>query len=252
MAEVPPVSAAWSVSPRICSLYFAVKLRRFGTAVNSVEATLGVAIPGATDTTKAGTSGEHAKGVGRRNSDSRMPHSCWHGGIVPVLCPHNKREENVAIKAGEVPGDWENKPSKHSRKGLDARWTRKPGASHYGTRNEINVDRKHQLIRQYHVTDATHHSQAVDALLTRGTTGSGVWAGTAWRSAGIGAVLKARKLTSHIHRKGQRGKPLTGQARQSNRTKSSLRVLSASNQKRRRTALKTDKNRDALQMNCCN
>ena len=36
----------------------------------------------------------------------------WHGGIVPVLCPHNKREENVAIKAGEVPGDWKNKPSK--------------------------------------------------------------------------------------------------------------------------------------------
>ena len=33
-------------------------------------------------------------------------------GIVPVLCPHNKREENVAIKAGEVPGDWKNKPSK--------------------------------------------------------------------------------------------------------------------------------------------
>ena len=47
----------------------------------------------------------------------------WHGGIVPVLCPHNKREENVAIKAGEVPGDWENKPSKHSRKDLDARWS---------------------------------------------------------------------------------------------------------------------------------
>ena len=158
---------------------------------------------------------------------------------MPVLCPHNKREENVAIKAGEVPGDWENKPSKHSRKDLDARWseedqktvrgtvfpTSKPGASHYGTKNHINVDRKHQLIRRYHVTDAaTHDSQAVDALLTRGNTGSGVWADAAWRSAGIEAVLKARKLTSHIHRKGKRGKPLTGQARQSNRTKSSLRV----------------------------
>ena len=37
-------------------------------------------------------------------------------------------------------------------------------------------------------------------------------------------MLKARKLTSHIHRKGQRGKPLTQQAQNSNRTKSTLRV----------------------------
>ena len=37
-------------------------------------------------------------------------------------------------------------------------------------------------------------------------------------------MLKARGLTSHIHRKGQRGKPLTGQASKSNRTKSTVRV----------------------------
>ena len=37
-------------------------------------------------------------------------------------------------------------------------------------------------------------------------------------------MLKARGLTSHIHRKGQRGRPLTGQASKSNRTKSSVRV----------------------------
>ena len=150
--------------------------------------------------------------------------------IVPVLCPHNKREENVAIKAGEVPGDWENKPAKRSQKDVDARCTmtigtRKHGASHCGYKNHINVDRKHQLIRRYHVSDAaTHGSQVVDKLLTRGNTGSGVWADAAWRSAGIEAVLKARKLTSHIHRKGQRGKPLTGQAQKSNRTKSVVRV----------------------------
>lgn len=64
----------------------------------------------------------------------------------------------------------------------------------------------------------------MDALLTRDNTGSGVWADAAWRSVGIEALLKARKLTRHIHRKGKRGKPQTGQARQSNRTKSSLRV----------------------------
>ena len=38
------------------------------------------------------------------------------------------------------------------------------------------------------------------------------------------AKLRALKLTSHIHRKGKRGKPLTEQAKGSNRTKSSVRV----------------------------
>lgn len=38
------------------------------------------------------------------------------------------------------------------------------------------------------------------------------------------AKLRDRKLKSHIHRKGKRGKPLTEQAKKSNRTKSSARV----------------------------
>ena len=145
--------------------------------------------------------------------------------IVPVPHNHNKREENVAIKAGEVPEDWEKKPAKRSQKDVDARWTKKHGTSHYGYKNHVNVDQKHKLIRRYHVTDAAvHDSQAVDRLLTRGNTGSGVWADAAYRSAEIEATLKARKLTSHIHRKGKRGKPLTQQAQKSNRTKSTVRV----------------------------
>ena len=103
--------------------------------------------------------------------------------------------------------------------------TSKHGAAQYGTRNPLNLDRKHKLIRRYHVTDAAvHDSQVVDELLTRGNTGSGVWADTACRSAGIKAVVRARKLTRHIHCKGQRAKPLTGQARKINRPKSTVRV----------------------------
>ena len=129
--------------------------------------------------------------------------------IVPVRCPHNTRAENAAIKAGEVPEDWADKP----------------GKSHYGYKNHVNVDRMHKLIRRYHVSDAAvHDSQAVDPLLTRGNTGSGVWADAAYRSEDMEAKLKARKLTSHIHRKGKRGKPLTEQAKGSKRTKSSVRV----------------------------
>ena len=103
--------------------------------------------------------------------------------IVPVPRNHNTRDENRTIKNGKVPQDWSGTPAKRSQKDTDARWTRKHGKSHYGYRNHVNVDRRHKLVRRYHVTDAAlHDSQAVDFLLMRGNTGSGVWADAAYRS----------------------------------------------------------------------
>jgi len=130
--------------------------------------------------------------------------------IVPVPRNHNTRDENAAIKKGEEPEDWENKPDMRCQKDLYARWTKKHGKSHYGYKNHLSVDRKHKL--------------AVDHLLMRGNTGSGVWADAAYRSKEVEAKLRDRKLKSHIHRKGKRGKPLTDQAKGSNRTKSTVRV----------------------------
>ncbi len=37
---------------------------------------------------------------------------------------------------------------------LDARWTKKHGKNHYGYKNHVNVERKHKLVRRYHVSDA--------------------------------------------------------------------------------------------------
>ena len=145
--------------------------------------------------------------------------------IVPVPRNHNTRGENAAIKKGEVPEDWADKPAKRMQKDVDARWTKKHGKSHYGYKNHVNVDRKHKLVRRYHVSDAAlHDSQAVDHLLMRGNTGSGVWADAAYRFEEMEAKLCAQNLKSHIHRKGKRGKPLTEQAKGSNRTKSTVRV----------------------------
>ena len=46
-----------------------------------------------------------------------------------VAVPHNlnTRDENKAIKNGDVPKDWANKPAKRSQKDVDARWTKKHG-----------------------------------------------------------------------------------------------------------------------------
>ncbi|ASP23665.1 transposase DDE domain protein (plasmid) [Antarctobacter heliothermus] len=158
--------------------------------------------------------------------------------IVPVPRNHNTRDENAAIKNGEAPEDWADKPAKRSQKDTDARWTKNHGKSYYGYKNHVNVDRQHKLVRRYHVRDAAQHpshglqtnhcraadSQAVDHLLMRGNTGSGVWADAAYRSEETEAKLRACKLKSHSHRKGKRGKPLTEQAKGRNRTKSSVRV----------------------------
>jgi IS5 family transposase len=150
---------------------------------------------------------------------------------------HNGKEESEAIKAGEVPEDWKDKPLKLRQKDVDARWTKKNGMSHFGYKNHVNVDRKHKLVRSWHVTDAAaHDSQAVDKLLSRTNTARDVWAGhhrcaigpsddgDAYRSAEIEAKLKTAGLRSRIHRKGRRNHPLGERAKQGNRTKSSVRV----------------------------
>ena len=145
--------------------------------------------------------------------------------IVPVPRNHNTRDENKAIKNGEVTEGWADKPAMRSQKDTDARWTKKHGKSHYGYKNHVNVDRQHKLVRCYHVSNAAvHDSQAVDHLLMQGNTGAGVWADTAYRSEEMEAKLRARGQKSHIHRKGRRGKPLSEQGKGSNRTKSAVRA----------------------------
>ncbi len=67
--------------------------------------------------------------------------------IVPVLRNHNTHDKNAALKKGEVPESWENKPARRCQKDLDACWTKNHGKSHYGYKNHMNVDRKHKLVR---------------------------------------------------------------------------------------------------------
>ena len=144
-----------------------------------------------------------------------------------VKAPRNRntRKENEAIKNGEVPEEWEEKPAKLRQKDLDARWARKNGETHYGYKNHVNVDREHKLVRIFHVTDASvHDSQAVDHLLDTGNSSSEVWADSAYRSKAIEEKLREKGLKSRIHQRGSRGKPLSGRCKQENRTRSKVRA----------------------------
>ena len=60
----------------------------------------------------------------------------------------------------------------------------------------FNVDRRHKLVRRYHVSDAAEHdSQVLDDILDGSPTRLlGVWADSAYRSALIEAALKEKSV----------------------------------------------------------
>jgi len=67
-------------------------------------------------------------------------------------------------------------------------------------------------------------AQKLRNVLDPANTASGVWADSAYRSAEIEAALAARNLTSHIHRRGNRNKPLTKRQEAANKVRSKVRA----------------------------
>jgi hypothetical protein len=117
------------------------------------------------------------------------------------------------------PEDW--KPAKVRQKDRDARWSIKyskakvregadPKAAKpvdlaipmFGYKNHIGIDKAHGLIRTWDASAANAHDGArLPVLISKHNTGSGVWAGTAYRSRKNEAFLAGGMFTSHIHQK---------------------------------------------------
>jgi len=145
--------------------------------------------------------------------------------IVPAPRQRNSREDNAAVKAGKTPVQWKKKPAKNRQKDKDARWTKKHGKSHFGYKNHVCIDRRHKLVRRYDVSSASvHDSQKLEDVLDPGNTASGVWADSAYRSKEVEERLAEQGLTSHIHRRGSRGKPLDPRQEAANKTRSKVRA----------------------------
>jgi transposase, IS5 family len=145
--------------------------------------------------------------------------------IVQVPKQRNTREENEAVKRGETPAEWEQKPARNRQKDKDARWTKKHGKSFFGYKNHVNVDRTHKLIRRYAVTDAAvHDSRKLNGLLRRDNTSQDVFGDSAYRSAANEATLKGRGFRSRIHVRAARGHPLSKAQAAANRAKSRIRA----------------------------
>lgn len=143
--------------------------------------------------------------------------------FVDVPRQRNTRDENATIKRGGAPAEWATQPAKQRQKDMDARWTKKNAEVHYGYKNHVKADAPSKLIENYVVTDASvHDSQMLGALVESGD--GAVYADSAYRSAETETLLAQQQITSHIHERAYRNRPLTNEQKESNRQKSKLRA----------------------------
>ena len=159
--------------------------------------------------------------------------------IIAAPKQRNTEAERAAIKVGQIPQGWAEKPAKLRQKDRDARWTvkfsrakpRQDGTPQidiavpaFGYKNHVSIDRRHGLIRRWTATDAAAHDGArLAAVIDTENTASDVWADTAYRSAKNEAWLAERGLVSRIHRKKPKGRPMAARTRRANARKSAVR-----------------------------
>ena len=91
------------------------------------------------------------------------------------------------------------------------------------TKNSFEAEAQSKLIEQYAVTDASvHDSQMLESLVQ--PTDGVVYADSAYRSAAAEALLTEKAVTSQIHERAYRNRPLTDEQKESNRQKSRIRA----------------------------
>jgi len=143
--------------------------------------------------------------------------------FVDVPRQRNTREDNATIKGGGVPAAWAEQPAKQRQKDLDARWTKKNDEVHYGYKNHVKADAQSKLIEKYAVTDASVHDSQMLAPLVESTDGV-VYADSAYRSAETETLLAQQQVSSQIHERAYRNRPLTDVQKETNRQKSKIRA----------------------------
>jgi IS5 family transposase len=144
--------------------------------------------------------------------------------LIPVPKQKITKQEKQDLKQGNIPEEWQDNPHKMAQKDLDAKWTKKHGQSYFGYKNHINIDVDYGFIRQYFVTDASvHDSQAFTQILDDLNAGLGVWADSAYRSAGIEWLLLLLDWASHIHERPYRNHPLSDEQKEKNKERSKTR-----------------------------
>lgn len=138
---------------------------------------------------------------------------------------NSRGPENEAIKRGQLPEGWADKPERLRQKDLDARWVKKSGIRHYGYKNSIFTDVEYGLFRRYAITPAyIHDSQMVPQLLDPENRNDFVWADSGYAGARSEDLLEAAGFESRIHEKGSRCHPLSEEIKERNKVRSTVRL----------------------------
>jgi transposase, IS5 family len=161
--------------------------------------------------------------------------------LVAAPRQRNTDGEKTAIKAGEVPDAWKDKPAKLRQKDRDARWTVKFSKAKpkedgkpqidiaipvFGYKSHVSIDRRHGIIRRGRTSDAAAHDGARlrEGLIDPANTASDVWADTAYRSAANEMYLHKAGKVSRIHHKKPKGRPMPRALGHANAKKSKIRA----------------------------
>ena len=140
--------------------------------------------------------------------------------FVDVPRQRNKKEDNDAIKANEIPEGWEEEPHKLAQKDLDARWAKKGDETHFGYKNHISVDKASKIITNWRVTAANVNDiEMFLSLLDK--RDREIWADSGYASTLLVELLEKYypDIKLHISEKGQRNHPLTDEQKANNREK---------------------------------
>jgi IS5 family transposase len=147
--------------------------------------------------------------------------------FVDVPRQRNTREENKAIKEGNIPEGWQAPENVNffEQKDTDARWAKKGNETHYGYKDHAKVDNETKIIVDFTVTPASTH----DVIEFEGLIDSKdneAWLDAGYASADRVARIKEKypSLILHICEKGTKDKQLTDEQKASNREKSRTRA----------------------------
>lgn len=162
--------------------------------------------------------------------------------LVPAPKQRNTEDEKTAVKEGKSAQEiWPAEPNKAAQKDVDARWTLKIGGKvryrpdgtplpmiaipTFGYKSHISIDRRFGFIREATVTSAADaDGRQLRHVIDTDNTAGDVWADSAYRSQSNEKWLAKHMLTSHIHRRKPKGKPMPEATRRANARKSSIRA----------------------------
>jgi IS5 family transposase len=145
--------------------------------------------------------------------------------FVETPIQRNTREENKDIKEGRTPEQWKENPNKLRQKDTDAKWVTHNGNDFYGYKDHVKADTKKKLITNYEVTPANvYDGEMLEPLLEEEDAHQQFHGDSAYRSKERQKLLREKNISSRIHEKAYRNRPLTQEQLSRNRRKSKVRA----------------------------